>query len=430
MPRPLRFCHLTTFYPPHNFGGDGIGIQRLCRALARRGHHVHVVYDRDAYRKLSGGKDPELTPDPDGIEITALSSPLGTASLVLTQQLGRPVAHAAAIRKILAEGQYDVINFHNASLVGGPGLFAYGDAVKLYMAHEHWLVCASHVLWRHGRELCKSRQCLRCVLNHGRPPQAWRYAGVLARQGKHIDTFIAMSEFSRSKHREYGFPFDMEVLPYFLPDPEPAASSSNEATTSPHARPYFLFVGRLEIIKGLQEVIPLFAERYTQADLLIAGDGEYMATLEALAGDNQRVKFLGRVPLDDLNRYYRHALSLIVPSMCYETFGIILIEAFRQHTPVIARRIGPLPEIVEQARAGVLFETPDELLAALHSMQNDAVQRAKWADNGEQAYREHYCESRVLPRYLDIVRRAAQRKHDRRVLSALGESPVNEQENA
>ena len=43
--RPLRFCHLTTFYPPHNFGGDGVGIQRLCRALVRRGHEVAMAVD-------------------------------------------------------------------------------------------------------------------------------------------------------------------------------------------------------------------------------------------------------------------------------------------------------------------------------------------------------------------------------------------------
>lgn len=414
--RPLRFCHLTTFYPPHNFGGDGIGIQRLCKALARRGHHVHVVYDRDAYRTLSGGKDPELTPDPDGIKITALESPLGKLSLLMTQQLGRPAAHAPLLRKLLAEGDYDVINFHNASLVGGPGLFSYGDALKLYMAHEHWLVCASHVLWRYGRELCTSRDCLRCVLEHKRPPQLWRYTGLLEREGKHVDAFIAMSEWSRNKHKEYGFPFEMEVLPYFLPDPEPQPAVA--ASDSPHERPYFLFVGRLEMIKGLQQVIPVFS-RYADADLLIAGDGDYAATLQSLAGNNPRVKFLGRVSPDALGRYYRHAQALLVPSMCYETFGIIVIEAFRQRTPVIARDIGPLPEIVLRAGGGAVFRSEDELLAAMRRVQSDPVQREAWAEAGQRAYADHYCEREVVPRYFDIIRRAAERRNDRRVLDAL-----------
>ena len=52
--RPLRFCSLTTFYPPYNFGGDGIDVQRTARALVDRGHEVTVVHDIDAYQWLAG----------------------------------------------------------------------------------------------------------------------------------------------------------------------------------------------------------------------------------------------------------------------------------------------------------------------------------------------------------------------------------------
>jgi len=51
----LRFCFLTTFYPPFNFGGDGIGIQRLAQGLVRAGHRVTVLHDVDAYNALSHG---------------------------------------------------------------------------------------------------------------------------------------------------------------------------------------------------------------------------------------------------------------------------------------------------------------------------------------------------------------------------------------
>ena len=52
----LRFLMLTTFYPPYNFGGDGIGIQRLSRGLVKRGHHVTVVHDADAYNCCTRGR--------------------------------------------------------------------------------------------------------------------------------------------------------------------------------------------------------------------------------------------------------------------------------------------------------------------------------------------------------------------------------------
>ncbi len=410
----LRFAFLTTFYPPYHFGGDAMGVQRLAQALTRRGHRVTVVHDADAYLTLAA-PPAHPGPPPDGVEVVTLKSRLGPLSSLLTQQTGRPVVHGGAIRRELAARQVDVTVFHNVSLVGGPGLLRLGRGVTLYMAHEHWLVCPSHVLWRHGREVCTGRECLRCVLHYRRPPQLWRYTGYLERQLRHVDAFVAMSEFSRDKHREFGFPREMEVVPYFLPDGEPAASGPDP---SPHGRPYVLFVGRLEKIKGLDDVIPLFG-RFDRADLLIAGDGEYAATLRTLAAGNPRVRFLGRVSPAELSRYYRHALALVVPSVCFETFGIIIIEAFRQATPVLARRIGPFPEILEQSGGGELFGTAAELEAALHRLLDDPGRRDRLARAGAAAFEATWSERAVVPRFLGVVRRAAERKGDRRVAEAL-----------
>src|ERR1700675_4850159 len=51
--RPLRFCMITTFYPPYNFGGDGIFVHQLSNELAQRGHQVEVIHCIDAYRLLT-----------------------------------------------------------------------------------------------------------------------------------------------------------------------------------------------------------------------------------------------------------------------------------------------------------------------------------------------------------------------------------------
>ena len=406
----LRFAMLTTFYPPYHFGGDAMGVRRLSQALVRRGHHVTVIHDGDAYALLAG-REPDARPAEDEIEVITLRSGLGALSSLLTHQTGWPVAHGARIRALMDAGRFDVTVFNNVSLLGGPGVLGMGRGVTLYVAHEHWLVCPSHVLWRHGREACTGRECLRCVLHYRRPPQLWRYTGYLERQLAHVDAFIAMSEFSRKKHREFGFGRDMAVVPCFLPDtddaPEPAG-------TSPHPRPYFLFVGRLEKIKGLDDVIPVFG-RFPRADLLIAGDGEYGESLRALAAGNPRVKFLGWVPPDQLSRYYRHATALIVPSVCFETFGIVIIEAFRQGTPVVARRIGPFPEILERAGAGDLFDTPAELEAALHSYLDESGRRARLGRAAVDAFRANWSESTVLPKFLEVVRQAASARGDERI---------------
>ena len=406
----MRFAMITTFYPPFNFGGDGMGILRLSQALVRRGHHVTVIHDGDAYVSLAG-KEPAATAANDGVEIVTLRSELGMLSNLLTQQTGTPVIHGARIRQVLDAGNFDVTVFNNISLVGGPGILQYGRGATVFMAHEHWLVCPSHVLWRHGRELCTGRECLTCVLSYKRPPQLWRYTGYLERELHHVDRFVAMSEFSRAKHKEFGFPREMSVVPYFLPDTDEAPLPAADA--SPHDRPYFLFVGRLEKIKGLDDVIPLF-ERLEGADLLIAGDGEYTKTLRAIAGDNPRVTFLGRVTPADLSRYYRHAEALVVPSVCYETFGIIIIEAFRQGTPVIARRIGPFPELLDRAGAGDLFDTPEALATVLQQYLDQPDRRARLGDAAVRAFNEYWSESAVLPQFMRVVEEA-QTAHNARV---------------
>lgn len=405
----LRFCMVTTFYPPYSFGGDAVVVQRLSRALVRRGHHVTVVHDVDAFQVLAGARAPEDPASDDGVEVVQLRSPLGHLSTLLTQQVGRPLVHGGRIRGILERGNYDVINFHNVSLVGGPGVLRYGEAAKIYMAHEHWLVCPTHTLWRHARERCTGRQCLRCSLAHRRPPQLWRHSGLLERELRHIDTFVAMSEFSREKHREFGFPREMEVLGPFLPDAHPRAADRG---TAPHPRPYFLFVGRLERIKGLDDVIPVFRE-YAHADLLVIGDGHHAHSLRGLAADSPRVRFLGRLAPEALDSYYRAAIALIVPSVCYETFGMTMIEAMRVGTPVIARNVGPLPEIVSLADAGLVFDDAPGLLRALQRMQSDHSFRESKATAAQRGFAARWSESAVLPRYLDLARAAIVKRRDR-----------------
>ncbi|HEX9800198.1 MAG TPA: glycosyltransferase family 4 protein [Thermoanaerobaculia bacterium] len=410
----LRFCLPTTFYPPYHFGGDGVGVQRLARALVAGGHRVTVIHDVDAYRALGSRRARPEPPEPEGLEVVRLRSRLGALAPLLTYLTGRPLVHGATLRGVLARGRFDVVHFNNVSLVGGPGLLAYGGSLKLYEAHEHWLVCPTHVLWRHNREACTGRQCVRCVLHHGRPPQPWRYTGLLERRLGDIDAFIAKSEFSRAKHREFGFPFDMEVVPYFLPLAEAAAPRS----PSPHERPFFLFVGRLEPIKGLDDVLPLFRAG-GRADLLVAGSGTHEPALRRAAAGCPRVRFLGRVELDQLRRYYDHALALVVPSVGFETFGIVLIEAMRQATPVVARRIGPFPEIVARG-GGLLFDDAAGLAAVIDRLLDEPGLRDELGRAGERAFREHWSEPAVVPRYLDLVRRAAERKGLTQVAAAAG----------
>lgn len=403
---PLRFGMFTTFYPPSNFGGDGIDVKRTARALVRRGHEVTVVHDVDAFQWLASTRVPPQPVRQDGVEVVELRSRLGIGAPLLVHQTGAPAVHRNQIDAIVRARQFDVVVFHNISLVGGPGLLDCGDdALKVYVAHEHWLVCPTHVLWRFNREPCTRQTCTACVLSHRRPPQIWRYTGGLERRLGAIDLFIARSEFSRQTHADFGFAHPMEVLPYFVPDD--ASGPHNVVETNregrPRVRPYFLFVGRLARMKGLHTLIPIMASR-PEADLLIVGDGEDEQMLRDLASSAPNVRFIGRVANEDLRRYYEQALAVICPSVGYETFGIVLIEALQRATPVIARRIGPFPEIVEQSGGGLLFSTDDELRAAMDRIQYDPTLRVQLAERGRLTVTERWSEGVVVDRFLQLVR--------------------------
>jgi glycosyltransferase involved in cell wall biosynthesis len=262
---------VTTFYPPYHFGGDAMYVYRLSEALAERGHRVDVVHSVDAYR-LQHPADPEVafTHHPS-VTRHPLESRRPTLAALASHQLGRPALYRRRLRDIFESGAFDVIHYHNVSLLGAPGVLEMGRApVKLYTANEYWLICPTHVLFAFDREACTERRCLACTLTYKRPPQAWRYTGALRRALRHVDRILIPSRFALEQHRSQGVDRPLVHLPYFIPAPTAVDAAVGPALPD---RPFFLYVGRLEKLKGVQDVLRLFAD-YREADLLIVGAGK------------------------------------------------------------------------------------------------------------------------------------------------------------
>jgi glycosyltransferase involved in cell wall biosynthesis len=76
---------------------------------------------------------------------------------------------------------------------------------------------------------------------------------------------------------------------------------------------------------------------------------------------------------------------------------------------VIARRLGPFPEIISQSSGGELFESDAELVAAMQKLQTDTEHRNRLAESGYRASIDIWSESAVIPRYLEVVERFRQR---------------------
>ena len=390
---------VSTFYPPYNFGGDGMHIYRLSNELAARGHFVDVFHCEDSYLLLNKTIPSGEYPNHPNVSVTGLKSGAGYLSPLATQQTGKPFFKSKLVRA-LEQNEYDVIHYNNMSLMGISTL-SLGSAVKLYTLHEHWLICPMHVLWKYDREVCSSRSCFRCQLRGKRPPQLWRFTGLLERMVKNIDCFLSPSRFTLNKHLEAGLEIPIRHMPYFLPTPADAQPSTTPSDLTAR-RPYFLFVGRLERIKGLQTIIPFFKAQ-DKYDLLVAGDGEYKGALVEQAAGSPNIKFLGRLDQTRLGELYKSAIAVVVPSICYETFGIIIIEAFSRKTPVIVNDLGALPEVVEDSGGGFVYRTEPEFELAINKLAADPSLRDKLGTNGYEAFTKYWNDEAHLTHYLELV---------------------------
>lgn len=383
-------------------------IYRLSNALAEQGHEVEVIHCIDAYEQQADAAPSGDFPHHENVTVHSLKSKGGMLSPLITQQTGHPGLKNPRLRRLIEDGNFDVINFHNTSLIGLKAL-TYGSGIKLYTMHEHWLVCPMHVLWKFDQEACTQKQCLSCTIKGKRPPQLWRYTGFMDSMLDNIDAFIAVSEFSKQKHLEFGLNVKapVEVIPYFVPRPEASASPQDEA--SPHSRPYFLFVGRLEKLKGVQNLIETFRS-YDKADLLIAGDGTYEAELRSQAQGLDHVKFLGRVQYGDLQKLYRHAIAQVFSSIGYETLGIVLLEAFLQNTPVIVNDLGAPPEIVRQSGGGLIYDDEAGMVKAMESIRTDSDLRRRLGESGREAYYKYWTPEAYMPKYFGLIEDVASKR--------------------
>ena len=110
---------VTTFFGAHSFGGDAAYVDRLSRALCRRGHEVHVFHCVDAFNSVKGKHPLRPYERPPGLHVHSLDSGVGILSPLATQMTGQPYFKAEVLREALDSVDVDVVHFHNISLVVG-----------------------------------------------------------------------------------------------------------------------------------------------------------------------------------------------------------------------------------------------------------------------------------------------------------------------
>jgi glycosyltransferase involved in cell wall biosynthesis len=221
--------------------------------------------------------------------------------------------------------------------------------------------------------------------------------------GKTLDRVIAPSKFVRSTLIAYGIDQAKVVhIPHFI----------DASTTSPlYGGDYALFVGSASEEKGIDVAIE--AAILADVPLRIVGGGPLLPALKDLAekkgGSN--VIFTGPKYGDDLLREYAGARFIVIPSLSYETFGLTALEAYALGKPIIASRIGGLPEVVREGETGMLAPAGDIPLwtIAMTAMWQDPAACERMGREGRRwvetdfAPEQHY--SRITAVYDEAMRR-------------------------
>lgn len=251
-----------------------------------------------------------------------------------------------------------------------------------------------------GREIwCVLRNCEKCW------PKSVGYAlrNAIARIRKtivrNVDVFIVLSEFQKKRFMEGGVSEKkIEILPNVVP-------LTNGCAPEPPGK-LATFCGRVTAEKGILEFLE--AAR-ALPDIPFAVAGAIPPATPWRASSPANVEWLGFLDEDALNRLYLNSRMLVFPSKCFEGFPNVITRAMALARPVIASRLGGLPEIVEDGRAGMLFRPGDvsDLVSKIRDLYANLDLCAQLGRQGRDKAKREYSEEAVYRRLMEIYRKAS-----------------------
>ncbi len=350
----MKICLVHNSYEQR--GGEDVVFEQEWENLERRGHDI-VVYRRG------------------NMEIKS-PAPLTQISLVKNSVWSSRSRHEFS--QLLDRESPDIVHIHNTFFVISPSIYSAckerGIPVVQTLHNFRW-VCPAYALYRNGNvcEECLNGSLLNSI-RHGcyRDSRA-ATAAVALILGWHrliktweenVDCYIALTEFSRQKFIAAGFqPGKIVVKPNFVEiDPRPKSVAGK----------YALFVGRLSPEKGLDTLLRAWKLLPSRCPLQIIGDGPERAALEGLVQRQSiaNVTFRGSLTRTETIDAMKEASFVLVPSVWYEGFPMVIAEAFACGVPVVCSKLGAMQEIVADQRTGLHFTAGDA---------EDLSQKAYWA---------------------------------------------------
>lgn len=296
-------------------------------------------------------------------------------------------AGTVAAAKLVREKDYDVIHSHwplpNGLMVAAGRRVARNDPRQVATFHG-----AEVAMARGNRFLAK----------------------LLARITKNLDGAIANSSHTASLVREL-----TGVEPDVIPLAAPRSATNRRFSVKPpgdEPLPTVLAVGRMIERKGFPVLVRAATRLRGRARVVIVGDGEARPAVEKeiqRAGTADVVRLVGQLPNDELaNLYGRCAvfcLPAVVDSRGYtEALGVVLIEAMEHGKPVVASRLGGIPDVVEHGVTGLLVPSndPGALADALLHVVETPVLANRLGEAGRERARRLFCGQDISRRHLEV----------------------------
>jgi glycosyltransferase involved in cell wall biosynthesis len=206
-----------------------------------------------------------------------------------------------------------------------------------------------------------------------------------------FDAIVCDSNYVRQRYLEQGFaPDRLTVLPSPVDLPVPAMGEETRRDES-----LVLFVGRVTPHKGLHFLLEASSNLLHPFRLVVAGDGYDLPRCRALARDlglERRVTFAGRLDRVEVQRFYRSAALLVVPSVWPEPLGMVGPEAMAFGLPVVAFDAGGISEWLADGDTGLLASRKDTraLREQIDLLLGDPLLRTRLGENGRRLARERF----------------------------------------
>ena len=215
-----------------------------------------------------------------------------------------------------------------------------------------------------------------------------------------VHLYYTLTEFSKSKLLNLGVDPDRIAVKPNCVHPDPGVGQGDQN--------FVLFAGRLSQEKGISSLIDAWQSHSPDIALKIVGDGPLADQVKEAAESNPLIEWLGRKPFTEVLELMGQAKTVVIPSVFYETFGRIIIEAYSSGTPVVASRIGAMQELVLDGETGRFFEPGNsaDLMAKVKSVLSDENARQQMRTRARQEFESKYTFDHNFHMLLDIYDQA------------------------